>query len=101
MIGKLTEEYDLNSDGKVTPDEVLQSKELLELELREEKAEAHKKMSWITLIIMVVVTIALLSPFISDSRVSALADLLGMFYISCASIIGFYFGSTTWLSINK
>ena len=98
MIDKLKSEYDLDGDGKVLPDELLQSKELLELELREEKAEAQKRMSWLALSAMVIITLLLLSPFIGTDRVTALANLMGMFYLACASIVGFYFGATAYMS---
>lgn len=98
---KRLKDYDFDKDGSVTEEEKERANQLLELELREEKAEAHKRMSWVVLAVMVLVTALLLTPIIPDSRVQALSDLLGMFYIACASVIGFYFGSTTWLSISK
>ena len=33
-----------------------------------------------------------------DKRVEALADLLGLFYIAQASIVGFYFGAQAYMS---
>lgn len=91
-------EYDLNNDGTVSDDELHKSTDLLELELREEKAQAQKAISWIALASMIVVTCVLLSPVVSDARVAALDNLIGMFYLSCASIIGFYFGATAYMS---
>ncbi len=91
-------EYDLDSDGEVSNDELQKSTDLLELELREEKAQAQKLISWVALISMVIVTALLFSPFISDARVAALDNLIGMYYLACASIIGFYFGATAYMS---
>ena len=45
---------------------------MVDLELREEKSEAQKMMAWLAIIIMVVTTIVLFTPLISDSRVNAL-----------------------------
>ena len=100
MISKLksASDYDTNGDGDVSSDELIESKELLELELREEKAEAQKRMSWVSLVAMIIVTILLMSPAISETRVEALSNLVGMFYLACASIIGFYFGATAYMS---
>jgi len=100
MIKPISEnsEFDLDKDGKVTDTEIKKSNELQELELREEKAETQKFISYIALISIVVVTAALMSPIVSDSRVSALADLLSMFYLAQASIIGFYFGAVAYMS---
>lgn len=91
-------EYDLNNDGTVSDEELEKSTDLLELELREEKAQAQKLMSWVALASMLVLTIILMTPVVSDSRVSALADLFSMFYLAMASVIGFYFGATAYMS---
>ena len=96
--GSKYSEYDLDGDGIVTDEEMAKSKEMLELELREEKADAQKRISWVAMISIIVFTIVLFTPIISDSRVSALADLLGLFYIGQASIIGFYFGAQAYMS---
>lgn len=95
---KNNSEYDLDNDGKVSDEELNRSTDLLELELREEKAQAQKLISWIALGSMLVVTILMMTPIVSDSRVSALADLFSMFYLAMASIIGFYFGATAYMS---
>lgn len=91
-------QYDLDGDGVVTDEEMKKSTEMLELELREEKADAQKRMSWVALASMIIFTIVLFSPIISDNRVNALADLLGLFYIAQASIVGFYFGAQAYMS---
>lgn len=91
-------EYDLNKDGDVSQDELTKSTDVLELELREEKAQTQKRISWVALLSMLIVTVVLMSPLISDSRVDALGNLLGLFYIAQASIIGFYFGATAYMN---
>tara|TARA_B100001094_G_C17944105_1_gene677148 strand:+ start:112 stop:372 length:261 start_codon:yes stop_codon:yes gene_type:complete len=74
------------------------TQEEVELELREEKADAQRRMSWIAITSMIVFTIILFTPIMSDKRVEALADLLGLFYIAQASIVGFYFGAQAYMS---
>jgi hypothetical protein len=93
-----TSEYDLNKDGDVTDNELIKSDELLELELREEKAQTQKFISYIALTSIIIVTAVLMSPIVSDSRVESLGNLLSMFYLAQASIIGFYFGATAYMS---
>lgn len=90
--------YDADNNGTVTDSEINNANELLELELREEKADAHKRMAWVALVSMLFFTIVLFSPLISDSRVQALSDLLGLFYISLAGIVGAYMGVTAWMN---
>lgn len=100
MIKQLSNnsQYDLNKDGEVAQEEIIRSTELLELELREEKAQTQKFISYIALGSILLVTAILMSPIISDSRVAALDNLLGLFYLAQASIIGFYFGATAYMS---
>ena len=97
-IQEYLKKYDLNSDGTITDEEMKRTTEILELELREEKAEAQKKMSWIAIISMVLFTIVLFTPVVSESRVAALADLLGLFYLAQESVVGFYFGAQAYMS---
>jgi hypothetical protein len=89
---------DTDADGKVSKEDLEKSNELLELELREEKADAHRRMAWVAIISMIVFTAVLFSPIVSESRVAALADLLGLFYIAQASIVGAFMGVTAWMS---
>ena len=98
QTGSKYNEYDLDGDGIVSDDELTKSKEMLELELREEKAEAQKKMAWIAMVSMLIFTVVLFTPLMSDSRVAGLADLLGLFYIAQAGIVGAYFGAAAWMS---
>lgn len=99
--GSKYNEYDLDGDGVVSDDELTKSKEMLELELREEKAEAQKKMAWIAMVSMLIFTVVLFTPMMSDERVTALADLLGLFYIAQAGVVGAYFGAAAWMSNSK
>lgn len=51
--------YDLNNDGTVDDQELTMEKELLELELREEKSDAQKRMAWIAMASMLLFTMFL------------------------------------------
>lgn len=89
---------DLDNDGKIDSKDIKGSNQLLELELREEKADSQRKMAWAAILSMIVFTLLLFSPIVSDTRVAALADLLGLFYIAQAGIVGAYMGVTAWMS---
>jgi hypothetical protein len=71
---------------------------MIEMELREEKSDAQKRMAWLAMGSMIVFSIVLFLPVISDNRVKALADLLGLFYIAQAGVVGAYMGTTAWMS---
>jgi|TARA_R110000751_G_scaffold181964_2_gene288579 hypothetical protein len=91
-------EFDLDGDGVVSDEEILRSQEMMELELREEKAEAQQKMAWIAMGSMLIFSIVLFTPIVTESRVAALADLLGLFYIAQAGVVGAYMGTSAWMS---
>ena len=40
----------------------------------------------------------LFMPIIKETRVQALGDILGLFYIAQAGIVGAYMGVTAWMS---
>jgi hypothetical protein len=71
------EKYDLDGDGTVTDDEINRHQEMVELELREEKADSQKQMAWIAMLSMIIFSIFLMLPMMPDKRVEALSDLTG------------------------
>ena len=91
-------QFDLDGDGTVSDDEIKRSQDMLEIELREEKSEAQKKMAWVAMGSMIVFSAILFTPMVSESRVSALADLLGLFYIAQTGVVGAYMGVSAWMS---
>ena len=91
-------QHDLDGDGVVTDEEIAREKEMLELELREEKSNAQKSMAWVPMGSMIVFSLFLFSPLLTDGRVKALADLLGLFYIAQAGVVGAYMGVSAWMS---
>tara|TARA_R110000744_G_scaffold370245_1_gene480767 strand:+ start:188 stop:499 length:312 start_codon:yes stop_codon:yes gene_type:complete len=90
-------DLDLNKDGIVTDSE-LAATEALE---RHEKADAQRRMAWVAMISMLVFTIAVFLPIFPDSRIKALADLFGLFYIGQAGVVGAYMGMTAYMSAKK
>ena len=62
----------------MTDAEIAREKEMVELELREEKAKAQQH-ARVAMGSMIVASVVLFTPVVSDSRVAGLADLLGLF----------------------
>jgi len=91
-------DYDLNDDGVVTDEEIERSQRMLELELREEKAESQRMMAWAAVISMISYSILPLFPFVEESRLATLASLSDMLFLSQASIVGLYFGATAYMN---
>ena len=96
--GSQFEAFDLDNDGTVTDEELARSQTMLELELREEKADSQRRMAWVAVISMIGYALLPLMPFVPESRLSTLASLSDMLFLSQASIVGLYFGATAYMS---
>ena len=94
-------QYDLDGDGTVSDEELARNQELVEIELREEKADSQRRMAWVSLSSMVVFALFPLMPFVPESRLSTLASLSDMLFLSQASIVGLYFGATAYMSKSR
>ena len=68
-------QYDLDGDGVVSDSELEAVAKIHETEMKEEKADAQRKMAWIALISMLVFTALVFLPIFPDTRIKALADL--------------------------
>ena len=90
--------YDVDGDGIVSDEELTAVAKLEELEMQEEKADAQRRMAWVSLISMLVFTGFVFPPIFPDSRIQALADLFGLFYIGMAGVVGAYMGMTAYMS---
>jgi uncharacterized membrane protein len=90
--------YDVDGDGTVTDDELQDMEKIETIERDNRKQSAQRRMAWVAIWSMIVFTIILFSPLISDARVNALADLLGLFYIAQAGIVGAFMGVSAWMS---
>ena len=90
-------ELDLDNDGVVS-DKELAVMEALE---KKEKMEAQKKMAWVAMVSMLVFTALVFLPIFPDTRIKALSDLFGLFYIGQAGVVGAYMGMTAYMSAKK
>jgi hypothetical protein len=90
--------YDIDGDGEVSDDELKDMEKIEEIERQNRKQAAQRRMAWVSIWSMIFFTIVLFSPLISDARVNALADLLGLFYIAQAGIVGAFMGVSAWMS---
>ena len=58
-------------------------------------------MAWVSIIAMLVFSAFLFLPIFPDSRIKALADLFGLFYIGMAGVVGAYMGMTAYMSAKR
>ena len=75
---------DTDGDGVVSDTE-LAAAEALD---KHEKADAQRRMAWVSMISMIVFTAAVFLPIFPDARIKALSDLFGLFYIGQAGVVG-------------
>lgn len=98
MTDSIQQKYDVDGDGKVTDNDIEDMEKIQEIERDNRKQSAQRRMAWVAVWSMIVFTIVLFSPIVSDSRVNALADLLGLFYIAQAGVVGAFMGVSAWMS---
>jgi len=55
-------------------------------------------MAWLSIASMIIFSACLFMPIVPESRVDALGEILGLFYIAQAGIVGAYMGVTAWMS---
>jgi hypothetical protein len=91
-------DFDMDGDGVITDSEIARKERMLEIELREEKADSQKRMAWVAMLMMIGFTGLLFSDMISETRVAALADLLGLFYIAQTGVVAAYMGATAYMA---
>lgn len=90
-------DLDLDNDGVVSDNELA----IVEALEKREKMEAQKKMAWVAMISMLIFTALVFLPIFPDTRIKALSDLFGLFYIGMAGVVGAYMGMTAYMSAKK
>ena len=90
-------DLDLNKNGAVNDEELAVAKEIR----IEEKEDAQRHMAWVAMGSMLVFTALVFLPIFPDTRIKALADLFGLFYIGQAGVVGAYMGMTAYISKKR
>lgn len=94
-------QYDLNRDGVVDQLDAETLAKIKEAELIDDRDKNLLHLAWLAMLAIVGVTLFLLTPWVSDSRVASLGSVLDLFYLANASVIGFYAGVKAFMSRNK
>jgi hypothetical protein len=89
---------DINGDGKIEQDDIEAAKAIEEIERMNRRQMSQRKMAWVAMWSMILFTLLLFSPLIPETRVNALSDLLGLFYIAQAGVVGAFLGVTAWMN---
>ena len=91
-------QYDADGDGVVSDEEIARAERLAEIENKDQKEDQLRQMAWVAMGSMVFFTVALFLPFLSVERLTALDNLLSMFYIAQAGVVATFFGSSAYMS---
>lgn len=97
----MMDKVDLDHDGKISEQEVIQFEKLSKTCLENDRDQNHIRLAWAAMISIIVITLLLFTPFVSVEKIIALKEILDLFYIAQASVIGFYMGAKTYLDRNK
>lgn len=90
--------FDHDKDGIISEKDLQISEQLIKLQIDNQKDQNQVRMAWVAMMSMLIVTILLFSPFIPDSRIIALRDILDLFYVAQASVIGMFMGVKAYMT---
>ena len=94
----MVDKEDIKISEEMSDEEMARLKELSEMERADRKQLQQRYMAWSAIASMVVFTLLLFTPLVKESRVAALADLLGLFYIAQAGVVGAFMGMSAWMN---
>jgi len=91
-------QYDTDGDGIVSDKELETSKELQELHLSHERADAQRAMSWFALWGMLLYpSLVVVSSWIGLTQAAGiLGDMASVYFVSVAGILAAFFGAQAW-----
>lgn len=90
--------FDHDKDGIIGEKDLQISEQLIKLQIDNQKDQNQVRMAWVAMLSMLVITLLLFSPFVPDSRILALRDLLDLFYVAQASVVGMFMGVKAYMT---
>ncbi len=90
--------FDHDKDGIISEKDLQISEQLIKLQIDNQKDQNQVRMAWVAMLSMLVITLLLFSPFVPDSRILALQDLLDLFYVAQASVVGMFMGVKAYMT---
>lgn len=98
MADNKLENYDVTGDGHISTEDVAAITGIKNVEMAERKQRTQRKLAWAAMWAMIIATVVLFSPLVSDERVNALGDPISLFYIAMAGVVGAFMGMTAYMS---
>ncbi len=88
-------EMDANGDGEISDSELAHGRELQQLKIQNERADAQRAMSWFALWGMLLYpTVVVISSWVGlEQATSILGDMASVYFVSVAGILAAFFGA--------
>lgn len=74
---------------------------LIALENKDKKEDQQRRMAWVAMVSMILLTTLVLSPIIPVERLSTLSNIIEMFYIAQAGVVAAFFTTSAYMSVNR
>lgn len=85
----------------MTEHELELEKKRLEIENLDKRSDQQRRIVWVAVAAIIIVTMVLMSPIIGIERASTLSNMIEMFYITQAGIIMAFFGAEALITKRK
>lgn len=88
---------DVDKDGKISSQDIENSRKIQELEEKEDKLRNQTRMAWVSLYGILILTVILFLPVIDIQRVQVISEFISMLYVALAGIVSTYMGVSAWI----
>ena len=91
-------EYDADGDGVVSDSELETSRQLKELKLSSEKADAQRAMAWFALLGMLLYpSLVVISSWVGlQQAANLLGNMAPTYYVSTSALVASYYAASAW-----
>tara|TARA_R100000900_G_scaffold49295_1_gene39595 strand:+ start:67 stop:405 length:339 start_codon:yes stop_codon:yes gene_type:complete len=96
-------QFDKNNDGVVSDEELEFSRQLEELKLSSEKADAQRAMAWFALwgMLLYPTLIVVCSLIGLDKAASILSEIASVYFVAISALVAAYFSASAWVTRGK
>lgn len=86
------------------PDNAFVTSKMEEVEVEKLRWKNRRRMAWLSLISMIIITLVLIlvpESIITVTKLSVIGEFITWFYFACTGVIGAYMGVTTYAHMKK
>lgn len=103
MVKRRMSEFDLDSDGQVTEAELERSSRIIDIENKDAKGDAQRKMAWYALsgLVFYPLLIVFATFFDMPEASKILGETAGAYFLAVAGIVAAFFGKEAYLGKSR